>query len=180
MALGLEKKVQDRKNLRWYRGHARFIAPHRVRVAEDELESDRIFINAGARPKIPPIAGLDRINYLTNSSIMELTQLPEHLLILGGGYVGLEFGQMFRRFGSQVTIVDHNDQILPREDADVADELRQGVAERRNPLCPECPDGSSRDPTRADRPKRTGRKQQPFVGGLIFWSPPDAGRIAMI
>ena len=76
---------------------------------------------------IPHIEGLDRVNYLTNASILELTELPEHLLILGGGYVGLEFGQMFRRFGSQVTIVDHNEQLLPREDADVADELRKAL-----------------------------------------------------
>ena len=124
---GGEKKIQDRKNLHWYRGHARFVAPHRVRVGEEELESDRIFIDAGARANIPRVEGLDRVNYLTNASILELTELPEHLLILGGGYVGLEFGQMFRRFGSQVTIVDHNDQILPREDADVADELRKAL-----------------------------------------------------
>ena len=124
---GVEKKIQDRKNLHWYRGHARFVAPHRVRVGEEELESDRIFIDAGARANIPRVEGLDRVNYLTNASILELTELPEHLLILGGGYIGLEFGQMFRRFGSQVTIVDHNDQILPREDADVADELRKAL-----------------------------------------------------
>ena len=124
---GVEKKIQDRKNLHWYRGHARFVAPHRVRVGEQELESDHIFIDAGARANIPRVEGLDRVNYLTNASILELTELPEHLLILGGGYVGLEFGQMFRRFGSQVTIVDRNDQILPREDADVADELRNAL-----------------------------------------------------
>jgi pyruvate/2-oxoglutarate dehydrogenase complex dihydrolipoamide dehydrogenase (E3) component len=124
---GLEKKTQDRKNLHWYRGHARFVAPHRVRVGEEELESDHIFIDAGARANIPRVEGLDRVNYLTNASILELTELPEHLLILGGGYIGLEFGQMFRRFGSQVTIVDHKDQILPREDADVADELRKAL-----------------------------------------------------
>ncbi len=129
---GLEKKIEDRKNLHWCRGHARFVAPHCVRVAEEEvaveeLESDRIFIDAGARPNIPRVEGLDRVNYLTNASILELTELPEHLLILGGGYIGLEFGQMFRRFGSQVTIVDHNEQILPREDAEVADELRKAL-----------------------------------------------------
>jgi pyruvate/2-oxoglutarate dehydrogenase complex dihydrolipoamide dehydrogenase (E3) component len=124
---GVEKRIQDSKNLHWYRGHARFVAPHRVRFGEEELESDRIFIDAGARANIPRVEGLDRVNYLTNASILELTELPEHLLILGGGYVGLEFGQMFRRFGSHVTIVDHNDQILPREDAEVADELRKAL-----------------------------------------------------
>ncbi len=132
-----EKKVQDRKNLRWYRGHARFVAPHRVRVtheeiAVDELESDHIFIDAGGRPNIPQVERLgqdsgDKVNYLTNATILDLTELPEHLVVLGGGYIGLEFGQMFRRFGSQVTIVDRNEQILPREDADVADELRKAL-----------------------------------------------------
>ncbi len=127
-----EKKIQDSKNLRWYRGHARFVAPHRVRVthegvAVEELESDHIFIDAGGRPNIPQVEGLDRVNYLTNATILDLTELPEHLVVLGGGYVGLEFGQMFRRFGSQVTIVDRNEQILPREDADVADELRKAL-----------------------------------------------------
>jgi pyruvate/2-oxoglutarate dehydrogenase complex dihydrolipoamide dehydrogenase (E3) component len=124
---GVEKRIQGSKNLHWYHGHACFLAPHRVGVGEEELESDRIFIDAGARPNIPRVEGLDRVNYLTNASILELTELPEHLLILGGGYVGLEFGQMFRRFGSQVTIVDRNEQILPREDAEVADELRKAL-----------------------------------------------------
>jgi pyruvate/2-oxoglutarate dehydrogenase complex dihydrolipoamide dehydrogenase (E3) component len=129
---GLEKKVEDRKNLHWYRGHARFVAPHRVRVtgkvgAEEDLESDRIFIDAGGRANIPQIDGLDRVPYLTNATILDLTELPDHLLILGGGYIGLEFGQMFRRFGSQVTIVDRNEQILPREDGDVAGELRKAL-----------------------------------------------------
>jgi pyruvate/2-oxoglutarate dehydrogenase complex dihydrolipoamide dehydrogenase (E3) component len=133
---GLVKKVEDRKNLHLYRGHARFVAPNRVRVGGDEngeeLASDRMFIDAGGRPNIPHViagepGGLNRVNYLTNASILDLTELPEHLLILGGGYIGLEFGQMFRRFGSQVTIVDRNEQILPREDTDVADELRKSL-----------------------------------------------------
>jgi pyruvate/2-oxoglutarate dehydrogenase complex dihydrolipoamide dehydrogenase (E3) component len=130
---GLEKKVEDRKNLHWFRGHGRFVAPHRVRVTEwegvveEELESDRIFIDAGGRPNIPRVEGLDKVIYMTNATILDLTELPEHLLVLGGGYIGLEFGQMFRRFGSQVTIVDRNEQILPLEDADVADELRKAL-----------------------------------------------------
>src|SRR5919202_1808145 len=76
---------------------------------------------------VPPLEGLDRVGYLTNATLMELKELPEHLLVLGGGYIGLEFGQMFRRFGSQVTVVHRGPQILPREDADVAEELQKAL-----------------------------------------------------
>jgi dihydrolipoamide dehydrogenase len=124
---GLERKVQARKNLHLYRGHARFIGKQRIRVGEEELESERIFIDTGTRPAIPRLDGLDRINYLTNASIMQLTEVPEHLLVLGGGYIGLEFGQMFRRFGSRVTIVHRDDRILPREDADVTESLQKAL-----------------------------------------------------
>jgi dihydrolipoamide dehydrogenase len=124
---GIEKKVQDRKNLRLYRGQARFTGPHSIRVGNEELESERIFINCGTRPSIPTLDGLNRVDYLTNASIMQLQEVPEHLLVLGGGYIGLEFGQMFRRFGSQVTIAHQSDHILPREDADVTDELKKAL-----------------------------------------------------
>jgi pyruvate/2-oxoglutarate dehydrogenase complex dihydrolipoamide dehydrogenase (E3) component len=97
-------------------------------VGEDLLESEKIFIDTGARPLIPSIPGLETVDYLTNEGIMELTQLPVHLIILGGGYVGLEFGQMFRRFGSRVTIIHHSEQILPREDPEVAAELQKALA----------------------------------------------------
>src|SRR5262249_17958242 len=79
------------------------------------------------RPVIPNVDGLDGVEYLTNATVMQLSELPEHLLILGGGYVGLEFGQMFRRFGSRVTVVHQNGQILPREDADVPEELQKAL-----------------------------------------------------
>jgi pyruvate/2-oxoglutarate dehydrogenase complex dihydrolipoamide dehydrogenase (E3) component len=124
---GLERKVQQRPSLHLYRGHGRFLDPHRVRVGDLVLESERIFIDTGAQPSIPRIQGLDQAGYLTNVSIMQVTDLPEHLLVLGGGYVGLEFGQMFRRFGSRVTVVHSAEQILPREDADVARELQQSL-----------------------------------------------------
>jgi pyruvate/2-oxoglutarate dehydrogenase complex dihydrolipoamide dehydrogenase (E3) component len=124
---GLERKVQERKSLHLYHGHARFIDPHRVQVGNEVLESERIFIDTGARPAIPAVEGLDRIDYLTNATIMQLQELPEHLLVLGGGYIGLEFGQMFRRFGSRVTIVHRDDHILPREDIDVTDELQKAL-----------------------------------------------------
>jgi pyruvate/2-oxoglutarate dehydrogenase complex dihydrolipoamide dehydrogenase (E3) component len=124
---GIEKKVQDRKNLHLYRGQAQLTGPHNIRVGNETLESERIFINSGARPSIPAIDGLNKVDFLTNASIMELRELPEHLLVLGGGYIGLEFGQMFRRFGSQVTIIHQGDHILPREDVDVTDELRKAL-----------------------------------------------------
>jgi pyruvate/2-oxoglutarate dehydrogenase complex dihydrolipoamide dehydrogenase (E3) component len=120
---GKERQAAERKNLHLYRGQARFVAPHRVAVGEQVLEGERIFINTGTRPAIPHIDGLDTVDYLTNVSILELKDLPEHLLVLGGGYIGLEFGQMFQRFGSRVTIVHKDGQILGREDAEIAVEL---------------------------------------------------------
>jgi pyruvate/2-oxoglutarate dehydrogenase complex dihydrolipoamide dehydrogenase (E3) component len=110
---------------RLYRGHGRFVAPRQIQVGNEILEGERIFINTGTRPEIPRIEGLDGAGYLTNATIMELTEIPEHLLVIGGGYIGLEFGQMFRRFGSRVTVVHRDEQILPREDADVAGELQK-------------------------------------------------------
>ncbi len=124
---GHQSRVDARKTLHLYRGHARFAGPHAVLVEGETLESQRIFIDTGARPDIPSLPGLETVDFLTNASIMELTELPEHLLVVGGGYIGLEFGQMFRRFGSRVTIVHHSGQILPREDTDVAAELQKAL-----------------------------------------------------
>jgi pyruvate/2-oxoglutarate dehydrogenase complex dihydrolipoamide dehydrogenase (E3) component len=125
---GKESQAAGRTNLYLYRGHARFVGPDRVAVGEQVLEGARIFINTGTRPEIPRIDGLDTVPYLTNESLLELKTLPEHLLVLGGGYIGLEFGQMFRRFGSRVTVVHKSGQILNREDADVAGELQKALA----------------------------------------------------
>ena len=124
---GLEKKVQERKSLHLYRGHAQFVAPHRLRVNDQELESERIFINTGTRPDVPRLEGLDQTAFLTNASIMQLEDVPDHLLVLGGGYIGLEFGQMFRRFGSRVTVVHRGEHLLPREDPDVTQELQKAL-----------------------------------------------------
>src|SRR5881396_887832 len=126
---GLQHKVDSRENLHLYRGQARFTGPHRIAVGDKVLESDKIFINTGTRPTIPGIPGLAAVPYLTNAGIMELHELPEHLIVLGGGYIGLEFGQMFQRFGSQVTIVQRAPQLVPREDADVAEEIRKILCE---------------------------------------------------
>lgn len=124
---GQQRRVDARKTLRLYRGEARFVAPHQIQVNNEVLEGERIFINTGTRASLPPLEGLDSVDYLTNASIMELNELPEHLLVLGGGYIGLEFGQMFRRFGSRVTVIHRGGQILPREDGDVTAELQKAL-----------------------------------------------------
>src|SRR5438309_7420292 len=118
---GQQRRVDQRPNLQLFRGHAQFISSQQIQVGNDILESERIFINTGTRPEIPKISGMEAVPCLTNASIMELHELPKHLLVLGGGYIGLEFGQMFRRFGSRVTIVQSGAQLLRGEDEDVAE-----------------------------------------------------------
>lgn len=125
---GVEKSLEETEGVDLIMGEASFVEPKTIQVnLEDggdlKLTTDRIFINTGARPSMPPVEGLDEVPTLNSTTIMELDEVPEHLLILGGGYIGLEFGQMFRRFGSDVTIVQRRDQLLPREDEDVAQEL---------------------------------------------------------
>jgi pyruvate/2-oxoglutarate dehydrogenase complex dihydrolipoamide dehydrogenase (E3) component len=122
-----EKQVEKRPNIKLYRGTAKFIGPHQLMVGDELLESEKIFINTGARPRIPSIPGLESAGYLTSETLMQLTTLPEHLLVLGGGYVGLEFGQMFRRFGSCVTILHRGSQIVPTEDPEIAAELQKAL-----------------------------------------------------
>jgi pyruvate/2-oxoglutarate dehydrogenase complex dihydrolipoamide dehydrogenase (E3) component len=100
---------------------ARFIGPRQVAVDGRRLEADHVFINTGCRPASPDVEGLDRVPSLDSTSIMELDRVPEHLIVLGGGYIGLEFGQMFRRFGSRVTVIQRGRQLLPQEDEDVAE-----------------------------------------------------------
>jgi len=125
---GEQRRLVDAKNVDLIFGEARFTGPKVVEIRLNAggtrtLTADGIFINAGARPARPRIDGLDSVKALDSTSIMELQTLPEHLLVLGGGYVGLEFGQMFRRFGSAVTIVQHGEQLLGREDPDVGAEV---------------------------------------------------------
>jgi pyruvate/2-oxoglutarate dehydrogenase complex dihydrolipoamide dehydrogenase (E3) component len=108
-----------------YQAHGRFESAHSVRVNDELLEADEIFINVGARAAIPRMPGLDQVSYLTNSTIMDLDHVPEHLIIVGGSYIGLEFGQMYRRFGAKVTIVEKFDRLLGREDEDVANTIKE-------------------------------------------------------
>jgi pyruvate/2-oxoglutarate dehydrogenase complex dihydrolipoamide dehydrogenase (E3) component len=124
---GRQKQVDKRANLRLHRGHARFVGTHQLMAGEDLLESEKVFIDTGCRPSTPEIPGLETVPYLTNESAMQLTTLPEHLLILGGGYIGLEFGQMFRRYGSRVTVLHTGKQIISREDPETAAELQRAL-----------------------------------------------------
>jgi pyruvate/2-oxoglutarate dehydrogenase complex dihydrolipoamide dehydrogenase (E3) component len=109
--------------LRLVRGRARFVGPHEIEVGTERHSADTIVINVGCRPAVPPISGLDAIPWLDNDSVMRLRELPVHLLVMGGGYVGCEFAQMFRRFGAQVTIVEALDRLMPLEDPETSSTL---------------------------------------------------------
>jgi len=126
---GWQKKIDQEERWDLYRERARFVGRNQVQAGEQVLDGGRIFIDTGARPAIPQISGIETVPYLTNVSLLELRELPEHLLVLGGGYVGLEFGQMFRRFGSEVTIVHNGERILSTEDEDVRTELQRALEE---------------------------------------------------
>jgi len=125
---GSQKRLENTTNLDLIFGEASFTAARSITVrlkdgSQRSLSADKIFINAGCRPGVPSVEGLRDVPFLDSTSIMELDQVPDHLLVLGGGYVGLEFGQMFRRFGSRVSIVQSGAQLLGREDQDVAQEI---------------------------------------------------------
>jgi len=137
---GVESWLKSMQNCAVYEGHARFESTHEVRVGEALLTAARIFINVGGRALIPSMPWLDQVPFLTNSSMMEVDFLPPHLVIVGGSYIGLEFGQMFRRFGSEVTIVEMSSRLIHREDEDVsasiADILEaEGIQLRLNAKC---------------------------------------------
>src|SRR5690348_4857223 len=137
---GVEHSLKSLENCRVCEGHARFVGPHEVQVGTETLSADRIFINVGGRAATPEIPGLDQVPYLTNSTMVDVDFLPRHLLVLGGSYIGLEFGQMYRRFGSEVTVVEIGSRLVPREDEDVSEAIagflgREGVALRLNAEC---------------------------------------------
>ncbi|WP_378949327.1 FAD-containing oxidoreductase [Mesorhizobium sp. ANAO-SY3R2] len=125
---GLEDWIAGMKGCTLYRGHARFEGPHEVRVGNELLRADNIFLNVGGRANVPDMPGIDNIEYLTNSSMMEVDFLPRHLVVVGGSYVGLEFAQMFRRFGSEVTVVEKGPRLIAREDEDVSEAVK-GILE---------------------------------------------------
>src|SRR5215212_427734 len=127
---GNERRIEETDGLDLLMGEAHFTGSKELEVQLNDgetlqLAADNIFINVGARPANPPVEGLDDVPTLNSTTIMELDEVPEHLLVLGGGYVGLEFAQMFRRFGSEVTIVQRGPQLLAREDADVAEAVAE-------------------------------------------------------
>jgi pyruvate/2-oxoglutarate dehydrogenase complex dihydrolipoamide dehydrogenase (E3) component len=137
---GVEQWMRSLENGTVYQGHARFESAHGVRVNGELLEADRIFVNVGGRALVPPMPGLDQVPYLTNSSMMAVDFLPEHLIVIGGSYVGLEFGQMYRRFGARVTVVEKGPRLIQREDEDVSQAVREileaeGIEIRLNANC---------------------------------------------
>ena len=122
---GVTDWLEGMNNVDLIRGHARFVAARSVEVNGDVLEADRIFINVGARARVPDWPGINDVPYFTNSSIMDVDFLPEHLIIVGGSYIGLEFAQMYRRFGSEVTVIEMQDRIIGRDDEDVSDAVQE-------------------------------------------------------
>src|SRR5438045_5676149 len=114
----------DTQNLTVIEVHARFADEHIVRVGDALLEADKFFINVGGRAAIPPLGGIDEVSYLNNSTMMDVDFLPQHLIVIGGSYVGLEFAQMYRRFGSEVTVVERGPRLIKREDEDISEAIK--------------------------------------------------------
>ena len=138
--IGTEQSLRQLENCTVYQGHARFESARSVSVGPETIAADRIFINVGGRATVPPMPGLEQVEYLTNSSMMNVDFLPPRLIVVGGSYVGLEFGQMFRRFGSKVTVVEMGPRLIRREDEDVSAAIQEimegeGIALRLNAKC---------------------------------------------
>jgi pyruvate/2-oxoglutarate dehydrogenase complex dihydrolipoamide dehydrogenase (E3) component len=137
---GLEHWLKGMANCTVYEGHARFEGPHALSVGGERLTAERIFLNVGGRAIVPDMPGVRDVPFLNNSSMMNLSELPRHLIVIGGSYIGLEFGQMFRRFGSEVTIVEMGPRLIGREDEDVSSAVEgilrnEGIAIRLNAKC---------------------------------------------
>ncbi len=137
---GVESWLRGMKGLTVLQGHARFTTPHTLDVGGEILEAPRIFLNVGGRASVPDMQGVNDIEYLTNTSILKLDTLPNHLVIVGGSYIGLEFAQMFRRFGAKVTIVEKGPRLIAREDEEISQSIREilegeGVAVRTGAEC---------------------------------------------
>lgn len=122
---GIESWLETMDGCTLIRGHARFEGPHTIRVDDQVLEADRIFLNVGGRATAPEIPGLAEVDYLTNVGILDLDVLPEHLVIVGGSYIGLEFAQMYRRFGARVSVVERGPRVTSREDEDVSAAIQE-------------------------------------------------------
>ncbi|HZM32893.1 MAG TPA: FAD-containing oxidoreductase [Burkholderiales bacterium] len=137
---GIEKWMRGTKGITLIKGSARFSSPGEILVGRRALEANHIFLDVGGRPLVPKMPGLDEVPFLTNESMMQVDFVPKHLIVVGGSYVGLEFAQMFRRFGSKVTVVEMGPRLVGREDEDVSEALRgileaEGIAVRVNAEC---------------------------------------------
>ena len=137
---GVEEWLRGLNNCTVIQGHARFQSSHTVVVNDEVLQADKLFINVGGRSSVPAMPGIQEVPFLTNSSMMDVDFLPEHLVIVGGSYIGLEFGQMYRRFGSHVTIVEMGPRLIGREDEDISEAVRdileaEGIQIRLNATC---------------------------------------------
>jgi pyruvate/2-oxoglutarate dehydrogenase complex dihydrolipoamide dehydrogenase (E3) component len=138
--MAVERWMKGLKSCTVYLGHARFLSSREIAVGDQVLTSERVFINVGSRASVPPFPGLDEVKYLTNSSMMHIDFLPEHLVIVGGSYVGLEFAQIYRRFGCAVTVVEMQPRLIAREDEDVSDDVakileQEGINIRLSAKC---------------------------------------------
>ena len=138
--IAIETSLKGMQNCTVYQSHARFESPKEVRLGSELLSSDRVFINVGGRAVVPSLPGVNDVPYLTNSSMMAVDCLPRHLVIVGGSYVGLEFGQMFRRFGSEVTILEKGHRLIRQEDEDISKAIEEimheeGINVRLNSKC---------------------------------------------
>ena len=122
---GVTNWLKNMPNLSVYEGHGRFESAKTIEVNGKRLQAERIFINTGGRAYVPDMNGLDQVDYLTNASIMDVDYIPEHLVIIGGSYIGLEFAQMYRRFGSRVTVIEMGDRLISRDDEDVSEAVRE-------------------------------------------------------
>jgi pyruvate/2-oxoglutarate dehydrogenase complex dihydrolipoamide dehydrogenase (E3) component len=137
---GVEAWLRGMRGCTVIQGHARFEDPHTLRVGDERIAAPRIFLNVGGRAVVPAIPGLDGVPFLTNTSILQLDQVPEHLVVIGGSYIGLEFGQMYRRFGADVTVIETSPRIIAREDEDVSQAIAdmltgEGIAIRTRATC---------------------------------------------
>src|SRR5882757_1764891 len=121
----LEKWLRGMERCTVIQGHARFESPHEVRVGDEVIKAERIFINVGGRAVVPDMPGIDQVPYLTNTSILELDTLPRHLIVVGGSYIGLEFAQIYRRFGSEVTVIEMKPRLIWKEDPDISTAIQE-------------------------------------------------------
>jgi pyruvate/2-oxoglutarate dehydrogenase complex dihydrolipoamide dehydrogenase (E3) component len=137
---GVERSLRRTEGCTVYQGHARFVAPREVAVGDEVLAAEKIFINCGGRAHVPEMTGLADVDYFTNSSLLESDVLPRHLIVIGGSYIGLEFAQAYRRFGSEVTVIEMSPRLVPREDEDVSKAIadileREAIGIRLNAQC---------------------------------------------